>query len=57
VGIMVEKIKRAKIVEYSIVLILSIVILNSFPQTKGFIDKVMEVLSEKVVSSLGGVED
>jgi len=54
---MVEKIKRTKIVEYSIVFILSIVILNSFPQTKGFIDKVMEVLSEKVVSSLGGVED
>jgi hypothetical protein len=44
VGIMVDNEKRGKIVEYSIVFFVAIV-------------EVMEVLSEKVVSSLGGVEE
>jgi|TARA_R110000823_G_scaffold247878_1_gene371570 acetaldehyde dehydrogenase (acetylating) len=57
VGIMVEKIKRAKIVEYSIVLIVSIVIINAFPQTRSVVDKILETISTQVVSSLGGVEE
>jgi acetaldehyde dehydrogenase (acetylating) len=57
VGIMVEKIKRAKIVEYSIVLIVSIVIINAFPQTRSVVDKILETISTQVVSSLGGIEE
>jgi hypothetical protein len=57
VGIMVDNEKRGKIVEYSIVFFVAIVVLSAFPQTRNVVDKVMEVLSEKVVSSLGGVEE
>jgi acetaldehyde dehydrogenase (acetylating) len=57
VGIMVDKVTRAKIVEYSIVLIVSIVIINAFPQTRSVVDKILETISTQVVSSLGGVEE
>jgi hypothetical protein len=57
VGIMVEKIKRAKIVEYSIVFFVSIIIINAFPQTRSVVDKILETISTQVVSSLGGVEE
>ena len=54
---MVDKVTRAKIVEYSIVLIVSIVIINAFPQTRSVVDKILETISTQVVSSLGGVEE
>ena len=54
---MVDSEKRGKIVEYGIVFFVAIVVLSAVPQTRSVVDKVMEVLSEKVVSSLAGVED
>ena len=54
---MVDKVTRAKIVEYSIVFIVSIVIINAFPQTRSVVDKILETISTQVVSSLGGVEE
>ena len=54
---MVEKVKRAKIVEYSIVFIVAVVIINAFPQTRGVLDKILQTISTQIVSSLAGVED
>lgn len=54
---MVDKIRRAKIVEYSIVFVVSIIIINAFPQTRSIIDKILETISTQVVSSLGGIEE
>lgn len=53
----VGKIKRAKIVEYSIVFIVAVVIINAFPQTRSVLDKVLQTISTQIVSSLAGVED
>jgi hypothetical protein len=54
---MVDKIRRAKTVEYSIVFIVSIIIIIAFPQTRSIIDKILETISTQVVSSLGGIEE
>tara|TARA_R110001599_G_C12081193_1_gene645106 strand:- start:492 stop:665 length:174 start_codon:yes stop_codon:yes gene_type:complete len=57
VGIVVDKTKRAKIVEYSIVFIVAVVIINAFPQTRTVVDKILQTISTQIVSSLAGVED
>tara|TARA_R110001606_G_scaffold398073_1_gene576267 strand:+ start:282 stop:455 length:174 start_codon:yes stop_codon:yes gene_type:complete len=57
VGIVVDKTKRAKIVEYSIVFIVAVVIINAFPQTRTVVDKILQTISAQIVSSLAGVED
>jgi hypothetical protein len=57
VGVMVDKTKRAKIVEYSIVFIVAVVIINAFPQTRTVADKILQTISAQIVSSLAGVED
>lgn len=54
---MVEKVKRAKIIEYSIVFIVAVVIINAFPQTRSVLDKILQTISTQIVSSLAGVED
>jgi len=54
---MVEKIKRAKIVEYGLAFFVSIIIINAFPQTRSVVDKILETISTQIVSSLGGIED
>ena len=54
---MVEKVKRAKIVEYSIVFIVAVVIINAFPQTRSVLDKILQTISTQIVSSLGGIEE
>ena len=52
-----EKVKRAKIVEYSIVFIVAVVIINAFPQTRSVLDKILQTISTQIVSSLGGIEE
>lgn len=54
---MVEKVKRTKIVEYSIVFIVAVVIINAFPQTRSVLDKILQTISTQIVSSLGGIEE